>query len=172
LNEQQLGQAAFVLERIDPRDRPAAKDLPLNASGWATDKVRTPDSLAPLVKALLHNVALFENLEEALNAVAKNSEIAAVTLRGEYISHEGILFGGSGKVRSDSLLERKARIDAIARELFDLKCEQTAVEQRRVAAESQIAGGTMALEKAGALQRQAQATQTASVSKMSELERE
>src|SRR5207248_2441294 len=172
LNEQQLGQAAFVLERIDPRDRPASKDLPLNASGWATDKVRTPDSLAPLVKALLHNVALFENLEEALNAVAKNSEIAAVTLRGEYISHEGILFGGSGKVRTDSLLERKARIDAIARELIDLKREQAIVERRRVALESQIAAGTTSLEKAVALHQEAQAAQTASISKISELERE
>jgi len=121
---------------------------------------------------LLHNVALFENLEDALNAIAKNSEIAAATLRGEYISHEGILFGGSGKVKSDSLLERKARIDAIARELIDLKREQAAVEQRRVTAESQIAGGTTALEKAVALHQEAQAMQTASISKISELERE
>ena len=172
LNQEQLGQAALVLERIDHRERPASKDLPQNAIGWAADKVRTPAPLDALVKGLLHNVALFENLEEALNAIAKNSEIAATTLRGEYISHEGILFGGSGKVRSDSLLERKARIDAIARELIDLKREQTAVEQRRVAAESQIAGGAMALEKAVALHREAQATQTASVSKISELERE
>src|SRR5439155_1094966 len=82
-----------------------------NAIGWAADKVRTPAPLDALVKGLLHNVALFENLEEALNAIAKNSEIAATTLRGEYISHEGILFVGSGKVRSDSLLERKAQIE-------------------------------------------------------------
>ncbi len=172
LNQQQLGQAALVLERIDHRDRPASKDLPQNAIGWAADKVRTPAPLEALVKGLLHNVALFENLEEALNAIAKSSEIAATTLRGEYISHGGILFGGSGKVRSDSLLERKARIDAIARELIDLKREQAAVEQRRVAAESQIAGGTTALEKAVALHQEAQATQTASISKISELERE
>jgi chromosome segregation protein len=172
LNEQQLGQAAFVLERIDPRYRPASKDLPLNAIGWATEKVRTPNSLAPLVKALLHNVALFENLEEALNAVAKNSEIAAVTLGGEYISHEGILFGGSGKVRTDSLLERKARIDAIARALIDLKREQAVVEEQRVALESQIVAGTTALEKAVALHHEAQAAQNASTSKISELERE
>src|SRR5213595_1905287 len=172
LNQEQLGQAALVLERIDHRDRSVSEDLPQNAIGWVADKVRTPAALEALVKGLLHNVALFENLEEALNAIAKNSEIAAATLRGEYISHEGILFGGSGKVRTDSLLERKARIDAIARELIDLKREQTAVEQRRVTAESQIAGGTMALEKAVALHREAQATQTASVSKISELERE
>src|SRR5437016_6863772 len=38
LNEQQLGQAALVLERIDHRDRPASKDLPQNAIGWAADK--------------------------------------------------------------------------------------------------------------------------------------
>src|SRR5207302_4884462 len=147
LNQQQLGQAALVLERIDHGDRPSPKDLPQNAIGWAVDKVQAPASLAPLVQRWPHNVALFENLEDALNATAKNSEIAAATLRGEYISHEGILFGGSGKVRTDLLLERKARIDAIARELTDLKHEQAAVEQRRVAAESQIGGGTAALEK-------------------------
>src|SRR5207302_10370073 len=102
-------------------------------------------------------------LEEALNAIAKNSEIAATTLRGEYISHEGILFGGSGKVRSDSLLERKARIDAIARELIDLKREQAAVERRRVTAESAIAGGTTAVDKAVAVQQKAHAISTSSM---------
>src|SRR5205814_8885840 len=65
LNQQQLGQAALVLERIDHRDRPAYKDLPQNAIGWVADKVRTPAALEALVKGLLHNVALFENLEEA-----------------------------------------------------------------------------------------------------------
>src|SRR6059058_4420433 len=172
LNQQQLGQAALVLERLDHRERPASKDLPQNAIAWAADKVRTPGPLEALVKGLLHDVALFENLEEALNAIAKNSGIAAATLPGEYISHEGILFGGSGKVRTDSLLERKARIDTIARELIDLKREQAIVERRRVALESQIAAGTTSLEKAVALHQEAQAAQTASISKISELERE
>src|SRR5213595_1751726 len=65
LNQQQLGQAALVLERIEHRDRPASEDLPQNAIGWAVDKVRTAAPLAALVKGLLHNVALFDNLEEA-----------------------------------------------------------------------------------------------------------
>jgi chromosome segregation protein len=172
LNRQQLGQAALVLERVEQSDRPSSKDLPQNAIGWAADKVQAPPPLAALVKRLLHNVALFENLEEALNAIAKNSEIAAATLRGEYISHEGILFGGSGKVRTDSLLERKARIDAIAIELRQLKREQATIEQQRVALESQIAAATAALEKAVALHQEAQVAQTASISKISELERE
>jgi chromosome segregation protein len=172
LNRQQLGQAALVLERIGHGDRPASKDLPQNAIGWAADKVQAPAPLEALVRGLLHNVALFENLGEALNAIAKNSEIAAATLGGEYISQEGILFGGSGKVRSDSLLERKARIDAIAIELGQLKREQATVEQRRVALESQIAAVMSALEEALALHQEAQIAQTASTSKISELERE
>src|SRR5216110_762990 len=172
LNQQQLGQAALVLERIAHCDRPASNDLPQSAMCWAADKVRTPAPLEALVKGLLHNVALFENLEEALNAVVKNPELAAATLRGEYISHEGILFGGNGRVRTDSLLERKARIDAIAIELTELKREQTAVEQRRSSLESQITTAMRALEKAVALHQEAQLAQTASASKISELERE
>ena len=172
LNQQQLGQAALVLERIAHRDRPASNDLPQTAIGWAVDKLRTPAPLEALVKGLLHNVALFENLEEALNAVAKNPELAAATLRGEYISHDGILFGGNGKVRTDSLLERKARIDTIAIELGQLKREQAMVEQQRVALESQIATAMRALERAVALHQEAQLAQTASASKISQLERE
>jgi len=172
LNQQQLGQAALVLERIAHRDRPASNDLPQSAIGWAADKVRTPAPLEALVKGLLHNVALFENLEEALNAVVKNPELAAATLRGEYISHEGILFGGNGRVRTDSLLERKAWIDAIAIELGQLKREQAMVEQQRVALESQIATAMRALEKVVALHQEAQLAQTASASKISQLERE
>src|SRR5213079_620470 len=156
LNQQQLGQAALVLERIAHRDRPASNDLPQSAIGWAADKVRTPVPLEALVKGLLHNVVLFENLEEALNAVVKNPELAAATLRGEYISHEGILFGGNGRGRTDSLLERKARIDAIAIELGQLKREQAMVEQQRVALESQIATAMRALEKAVALHHSAE----------------
>src|SRR5207253_1126310 len=70
------------------------------------------------------------------------------------------------------LLGRKARIDAIARELGQLKREQATVEQQRVALESQIATGMTALEKAVALHQEAQAAETASTSKISELERE
>ncbi len=172
LNQQQLGQAALVLEQIAHRDRAASNDLPQSAIGWAADKVRTPAPLEALAKDLLHNVALFKNLEEALNAVAKNPGVAAATLRGEYISHEGILFGGNGKVRADSLLERKARIDAIAIELGQLKREQAMVEQQRVVLQSQIATAMRALEKAVALHQEAQLAQTASASKISELERE
>src|SRR4030095_10200617 len=147
LNQRQLGQAALVLEGIEHRDR-QTKDLPPTAIDWAANKVRAPETLAPLVRRLLDRVALFKNLEDALIAIRRDPEIAAATLGGEFISHEGVLFGGSGKVRTDSLLERKARIEAIATELTKLRLEQTSIEQQRVSLESQITAATVVLEKA------------------------
>ena len=147
MKQQQVGQAAFVLERIDQSDRPSTH-LPKNAIGWAVEKVQAPSGLAPLVKRLLHNVALFETLEEALLASVKDAELAAATLEGEYISHNGILFGGSGKVRTDSLLARKAQMDAIRTELRQLKREQAAAEERRVSLQSEIIASTNAVENA------------------------
>ena len=171
LNQQQLGQAGLVLERVEHRFSPT-KDLPRTALGWTADKVQAPEALATLVKRLLHNVALFGNLEDALAAVAKDPDLGAATLSGEFISSEGILFGGSGKVRTDSLLARKARIDQIASELTKLRKEQASLEQQRGSVESQIATATTVWEKAVAAHQEAQLAQTAAASKISELERE
>ncbi|HKR52872.1 MAG TPA: hypothetical protein VJR93_00890, partial [Chthoniobacterales bacterium] len=171
LNQHQLGQAALVLEGIEHRDR-ATKDLPPMALDWAMNKVQASETLAPLVRRLLDCVAVFRNLEDALVAIRRDPEIAAATLGGEFISHERILFGGSGKIRTDSLLERKARIEVIAIELTKLRQEEKSIEQQRVSLESQITAATGALEKAVVSHHEAQFAQTAAASKVSELERE
>ncbi len=46
------------------------------------------------------------------------------TLAGEFVSAEGIVFGGSGTAKSDSLLERKA-------EIANLEKEETSLLERR-----------------------------------------
>ncbi len=171
LNRHQLGQAALALGGFEHRDRPT-KHLPPAAIAWAIDKVQAPENLAGLAQRLLDHVALFKNLEDALFAIRKDPAIAAATLDGEFISRERVLFGGSGKVRTDSLLERKARIEAIAAELTKLRQEQASVEQQRGALESQIAAARVILEKAVVSHQEAQLAQTASVSRISELERE
>jgi chromosome segregation protein len=171
LNRHQLGQAALVLEGIQHRDGPT-KHLPPTAMDWAANKVQAPETLAPLVQRLLDHVALFKNLEDALIAIRKDPGLAAATLDGEFVSHEGVLFGGSGKVRTDSLLERKARIEAIATELAKLRREHTNIEKQRISLESQTTAATVVLEKAVVSHQEAQFAQTASTSKISELERE
>ncbi len=171
LNRHQLGQAGLILPGIKHRER-SINNLPPTAIGWASDQVQAPETLAPLVRSLLDNVGLFKNLDDALTVIGNDSGIAATTLEGEFISRDGVLFGGSGKARTDSLLQRKARIDAIATELTSLRREQTSLEQQRAALESEITAATVILEKAVVSHQEAQLAQSTSASKISELEHE
>src|SRR5205085_12328260 len=96
LNERQLGQAALVLARIDEIRNGSTKSPPRGAIAWAIDKVKAPDALRPIVDRLLQDVAIFENLETALAHFPEEGGVAAATLCGEFISRDGVLFGGSG----------------------------------------------------------------------------
>src|SRR4051794_22528557 len=172
LNEHQLGQAALVLGEVEQHGSAGNPALPSHAIGWAIDKVNAPEMLAPIVRRLLRNVALFENIDGALDAMTNTSDIAAATVGGEFISHDGILFGGTGNVRADSLLERKVRIDALAAELRELRAERERADSRLREHQARVSSASGALDNSRATHQQAQAAQTAAVSKTTELERE
>jgi chromosome segregation protein len=164
LRAKQLGQAALAFSEIGNEESASEKKLPARALGWAIDKVRAPEALRPLLRRLLGDVALFENLDDALGA----EQTGAVTRNGEFISREGVLFAGSAKV--DSLLERKARINALAGEIFALKRECETLEKQRSTLESQIASTLSALETARTRHQEAHFAQSAAIAKMNELE--
>jgi chromosome segregation protein len=128
LKEKKLGQAALVVPQLgNAIGKDHAKRTPEKSLGWAIDKVKAPEPLAPLVAQLLRKVAIFENLDDALTAKKKQSEIAAATLDGELISTEGVVFGGSREASADSLLERKARISALDRECSEIREQRDAL---------------------------------------------
>jgi chromosome segregation protein len=121
LKEKKLGQAALVIPQLgNGITKEHGKRAPEKSLGWAIDRVKAPEPLASLVGQLLHNVAIFEHLDDALTAKKKHTEIAAATLGGELISTEGIVFGGSRETSADSLLERKARMSALERECSEI----------------------------------------------------
>jgi chromosome segregation protein len=121
LKEKKLGQAALVVPQLAHGiAKEYGKRAPEKSLGWAIDKVTAPEPLTPLVARLLHNIAIFQNLEDALTAREKYSEIAAVTLDGELVSTEGVIFGGSREASADSLLERKARMAALSKECSEI----------------------------------------------------
>jgi chromosome segregation protein len=143
LKEKKLGQAALVIPQLgNGTTKERVKRAPEKSLGWAIDKVKAPDPLAPLVAQLLHNVAIFQNLDDALTAKKKHSEIAAATLSGELISTEGVVFGGSRETSADSLLERKARMSALDRECSEIRKQRDALLKK-------CNDATAALEKAG-----------------------
>jgi chromosome segregation protein len=109
--------------------------LPENAIAWAIDKVVAPRQLEPLVRQLLDGVVIFSKLGDALGCKKNDPSLAVATLNGEFISAEGVVFGGSATTKSDSLLERKAEISDLEKEVAGLLEERESLDQRRQDAE-------------------------------------
>jgi len=149
LKEKKLGQAALVVPQLAHGiAKEYGKRAPEKSLGWAIDKVKAPESLTPLVAQLLHNIAIFQNLEDALTARKKHSEIAAVTLDGELVSTEGVIFGGSREASADSLLERKARISALSEECSEIVKQRDAFLKKYNDAREVLERATSELEDA------------------------
>jgi chromosome segregation protein len=125
LKKNKLGQAGLLIpELTTSAQETVEKVLPKGALAWADDKVTAPQPFDQLVRQLLGSVAVFSDLEQALECRKHEPALPMATLAGEYISAEGIVFGGSREVRSASLLERKAQI-------VDLEKEEAALGKER-----------------------------------------
>jgi chromosome segregation protein len=131
LKEKRIGQAALVLPGFSNSSSKTHAALPQGALAWAREKMKAPDSLAPLVARLLHNVAIFRDLDAALSFRKHGKDFAAATLAGEFISAEGIVFGGSRDVSADSLLERKARMSVLSSESAEVRSRRDALLRKR-----------------------------------------
>jgi chromosome segregation protein len=149
LKQKKLGQAALVVPQLgNGTTKEREKRAPEKSLGWAIDKVKAPEPLAPLVAQLLRNVAIFEHLDDALTAKKKHSEIAAATLDGELISIEGVVFGGSREASADSLLERKARMSVLDGECSEICRQRDALLEKRSDANATLEETTRALDEA------------------------
>src|SRR4029077_8273236 len=95
LKEKKLGRAALAIPKFSSNSVQTEEALPRSALAWAIEKVKAPDSLASFVTRLLHNVAIFRSLDEALAFKKNETNLAAATLAGEFVSSEGVVFGGS-----------------------------------------------------------------------------
>jgi chromosome segregation protein len=132
LKQKKLGQAALLIPDLTESPRQSARTtLPEGALGWAMDKLVTPRSLEPLVRQLLDNVVIFSDLAAALECKKRAPALAMATLTGEFISTEGIIFGGSSEVRVPSLLERKAEIADLAKQETALATERDSLCAKR-----------------------------------------
>ena len=132
LKTRKLGNAALLVPRAtDAAPDLSQKILPPNALAWATDKVKAPKPLEPLIASLLGDVVIFPELEQALACETRGSAPAMATLAGEFISRQGIVFTGSSEGRAASLLERKAQIADLAKEEAALAKERDSVSASR-----------------------------------------
>jgi chromosome segregation protein len=139
LSENKLGQAALALtgfaESPPPPPPPA---LPKGALAWAIEKASAPDQLQPLVRRLLHDVVLVRALDEALSLRNELPHLNVATLNGEFVSKDGIVFGGKANANADSLLERKTRIQVLEQETTALEEQRRLFEEQRATAKNQL----------------------------------
>src|SRR4030095_3953570 len=138
LKKKKIGQAALVLPGLSNSSPETPARLPSAALAWAHEKVKATDSLAPLVARLLHNVAIFRDLDAALSFKKGGKYVAVATLAGEFISAEGIVFGGSRDAAADSLLERKARMSGLSAECAEVRRRRDALLQKRDGANAKL----------------------------------
>jgi chromosome segregation protein len=173
LTRKKLGKAALLIPQLNGSAQESVrKVLPKDALVWATDKVVAPRSLEILVRQLLGGVVIFSNLEQALACKKADPTLAMATLSGEFISVEGIVFGGSSSVQKESLLERKNRISILHAEHSVLQEQRKTLEQKRDEARSSVEKGAARLEELRAQHRAADLAQTAAGGKIAILERE
>ncbi|HEU0209613.1 MAG TPA: chromosome segregation protein SMC [Candidatus Udaeobacter sp.] len=139
LKKNKLGQAALLIPHLaTPPKKTAERLLPKGALAWAGDKLRAPQAFESLVRQLLDNVAVFPDLEQALEWKQHDPALAMATLAGEYISAEGIVFGGSTELRATSLLERKAEITELGKEEAALTKEHDLMRIKRDGAKTAV----------------------------------
>jgi chromosome segregation protein len=172
LTKKKLGQAALLIPKLSGSSHESVrKSLPKGALAWAIDKVVAPRSLEPLIRQLLNGVVVFAKFEQALACKKDEPTLAMATLDGEFISAEGIVFGGSSTVQTDSLLERKARVTALAEEEAGLADQCEALLRKRDEAKVNVLKASRQLDESRAHQQAAHLTHSSIANKISLIER-
>jgi chromosome segregation protein len=173
LTHRKLGQAALVLpQRHASISQSERTPLPKSALAWAIDKVAAPGSLESLVRRLLQGVAIFSKLEHALECKRDEPALAMATVAGEFVSSEGIVFGGSATTKSDSLLERKAEIANLEEEEISLLKQRDVLVRKCDEAKAAAESASKNLNQCRECYQAAQLAHSASTGTVSLLERE
>ena len=137
-----LGKAAVVPQDLySSRPPPLRQSLPDGALAWATDKVLAKDGTQKLIDTLLGHVVIADDLQTALLIKHSNPFLAIVTLKGEFVSVEGVIYGGATKEEAASTLRRES-------EVRDLTLEVEALDARLREKEETLQFLRMELEEA------------------------
>jgi chromosome segregation protein len=148
LTSGKLGQAALAIPELTPAAAVVKTSTPPEgALAWAIEKVHAPEELRAIVAHLLADVVIVRDLDTALQLKARESHLKLATLSGEFVSFEGIVFGGTASAESDSLLERKARIDSLVQDREKLEGERRGLLAKSSAAQAELESAAQRLEE-------------------------
>jgi chromosome segregation protein len=142
LNDHKMGRATLFPQDLCKLHRNGDRDLmPAGAIAWATDKVRIKTGVQSLIDHLLHNVLVVDDMHTALRLKREMPHLAIATMRGEFISTDGIIYGGASKQEESSTLRREAEVRQLRNEVealdFQLLEKEEALTQLNAQLEDQ-----------------------------------
>ena len=114
LTEEKLGQTALISPELFAAAPQPTPSLPEGAIAWACEKVHAPAEFQPLVRRLLGEVLIVDDLEQAQRLKKELPFFAIATLSGELISAKGVVYGGRVSAENSSLFARKAQISSLS----------------------------------------------------------
>ncbi|MBL9177985.1 MAG: chromosome segregation protein SMC [Verrucomicrobiaceae bacterium] len=121
LNDHKMGRATLFPQDFCNLHRNGDRELmPAGAIAWATDKVRVKTGVQSLIDHLLHNVLVVDDMHTALRLKREMPHLAIATMRGEFISTDGIIYGGVSKQEESSTLRREAEVRQLRAEVESL----------------------------------------------------
>ncbi|MEO6053328.1 MAG: chromosome segregation protein SMC [Chthoniobacterales bacterium] len=135
-----LSAGKFGKASIAPRDWISSgqesqhSQLPEGALSWAKDYVKSAESVTSWVGRLLNNVLIASNLETAFVIKSAHPQYGIATLSGEFISSEGVIYGGKTGDVSSSALMRRAHIAGLERDLVVSRAQSEETTRLRIVA--------------------------------------
>ncbi len=121
LNDHKLGRATLFPQDFCNLHRNGDRELlPPGAIAWATDKVRVKTGVQSLIDHLLHNVLIVDHMHTALRLKREMPHLALATMQGEFISSDGIIYGGASQEEAPSTLRREAEVRQLRTEVEEL----------------------------------------------------
>jgi chromosome segregation protein len=133
LTQNKYGRAAVVPGLPSPMESDVrTQAVPAGAIGWALEQIKCDSNAAPLVARLLDGVVLAPSLASAFDIRKIASDLAIVTVTGEYISRDGIVFAGANLDKGSSVLQRKIQIRQLDKECSEFRRIVQNVEQDQI----------------------------------------
>ncbi len=167
-----LGQTALIAPELSGHESAVLPALPPGAIAWAAEKIHAPAPLDALVRHLLGEVALVEDLGTAQRLKKEFPALAFATLAGDLISSKGVLFGGRINGENSSLFARKAQITSLATEHRALLDEQNQLREKHAEIQRELDAATDRLEELRAQHQAGRGEHSATALQVSASERE
>lgn len=133
LKESRVGRMTFLpLRSIRGRELPERRlEDEKGFAGFGPDCVEYDSRYEGIIRYLIGRVVIADNMDNAVRISKRGRDLRVVTLEGEIINARGAITGGKYKNRSANILDRKAELAQLGRDI-DVQQAQQSMDSRKL----------------------------------------